>query len=160
LRIIKNRRVVDDEWIRIENEESIPDEGNVIVPLARWLANPVFFADRPGKAGVCVSAEDSVDELIPYIHLWPVIAIEFREFNDGRGHSQARLLREKLAYRGELRAVGDIRRDQVFYLARCGIDVFELRAGVEPGDVLRGFEDFTLTYQPAGDGVAPISHLR
>lgn len=160
MRIIRDRRVVEDDWIRIDNEQPLPPAGNIIVPLARWLADPASFDARPGGVGVSISGEDCVDELAPYIGRWPVIAIVFDAFNDGRGHSQARLLREKLSYRGELRAVGDIGRDQVFYLARCGVNAFELRPGVDPSEALKGFEDFSVMYQAAADEVSTVSRLR
>ena len=160
MQIIRNERVVVDEWIRLEREDPIPAGGNLIVPFDRWLAETDAFNNRCERVGVCVSVEDGIEELAPHIHRWPVIAIEFREFKDGRGHSLARLLRDKLEYRGELRAVGDIGRDQVFFLARCGFDAFELRPDTDPASVLPGFADFSLRYQHASDRAPAINQLR
>ena len=89
-----------------------------------------------------------------------VIAIEFRTFNDGRGYSTARLLRERYGWRGELRAVGDVLRDQIFYLARCGFDAFELQDGQDVDAVLAAFNDFSERYQASVDQPLPLFRRR
>ncbi len=75
-----------------------------------------------------------------------MIAVEFPQFTDGRGYSIGRLLRDRYAYRGELRAVGDVLRDQLFALAECGFDAFAIRADRDAGDALQGFDAFTSIY--------------
>lgn len=89
-----------------------------------------------------------------------VIAIDFAKFSDGRGLSSAALLRKRLAYAGELRAVGDVARDQLFQMARCGFDAFELRDGQDVDDALKAFSDYGEVYQDAADGRAPIFRRR
>ena len=85
-----------------------------------------------------------------------MIAIDFPAFKDGRGFSQARLLRERYGYKGEIRAVGDVARDQMFFMARCGINAFEVKPGRSLEDALKAFNDFSVTYQPAADDGRPF----
>lgn len=89
-----------------------------------------------------------------------LIAIDFAKFSDGRGLSSAALLRKRLGYVGELRAVGDVARDQLFQMARCGFDAFELRDGQDVEDSLKAFSDYGEVYQDAADGRAPIFRRR
>ncbi|KAF0180111.1 MAG: DUF934 domain-containing protein [Hyphomonadaceae bacterium] len=123
------------------------------VPLADWLGGernqpPVLFpTDDPL----------SLDGLLAGV---AVIAVDFPKFSDGRGLSTAALLRRRLGYAGELRAVGDVARDQLFQMARCGFDAFQLRAGQDAEDALRAFTDFGEVYQSATDGHAPIFRRR
>jgi uncharacterized protein (DUF934 family) len=89
-----------------------------------------------------------------------MVAVHFPKFNDGRGYSSARLLRERLGFAGELRAVGDVLRDQLFLLARCGFDSFALRADQDPASALSAFKDFSVRYQAATDEVLPLFRRR
>ena len=79
---------------------------------------------------------------------------------DGRGYTQARMLRDRYAYTGEVRAVGDVFRDAMFYMHRCGVNAFELRPGQDPADALRAFADFSFGYQGAADDLAPVFRRR
>ena len=89
-----------------------------------------------------------------------MVAIAFPVFTDGRGYSLARLVRERLGFRGELRAVGDVQRDQIFYLLRCGFDAFALGAGKQLDEALGAFEDFTEAYQAGADQPIPLYRRR
>ena len=86
-----------------------------------------------------------------------LIAIEFPSPSEGRGYSQARVLRDRLNFTGEIRAVGHVKRDQIFFMARCGIDAFELAPGVSPQSVLAAFDDFDVAYQPSS---VQVQHQR
>ena len=90
----------------------------------------------------------------------PLIAIDFPKFTDGRGLSGARLLRERYGFRGELRAIGDIQRDQLFDLARCGFDAFVLREGEDAEAALAAFNTFSDAYQTSVDRPAPLFRRR
>jgi uncharacterized protein (DUF934 family) len=122
-------------------------------PLADWLAGdralpPVLVAtDDP------LSLDGALDGLT-------LIAVDFAKFSDGRGLSTAALLRRRLGYTSELRAVGDVARDQLFQMARCGFDAFQLRADQDTGDALQAFSDYGEVYQDAADGRAPIFRRR
>jgi uncharacterized protein (DUF934 family) len=88
------------------------------------------------------------------------VEVNFPKFGDGRGYSIGRLLRERHGYRGELRAVGHITRDLLFYLESCGFDAFELRPGEDPQEALAGFEDFSEAYQASVARPVPLFRRR
>ena len=90
----------------------------------------------------------------------PVIAIDFPQFTDGRGYSHARLLRERYGYTGEIRAIGDVLRDQLFFMQRCGFDAFAVRPDRDPYDALKGLSDFSVTYQTGVDQPLPLFRRR
>jgi uncharacterized protein (DUF934 family) len=102
------------------------------------------------------------DDIAADLGHWSLVTIDFPKFTDGRGYSLARLIRGRLEYVGELRAIGDIMRDQLYYLSRCGFDAFVLKAGKDPVDALAAFTEFTVQYQPSSDEPLPIwrRHIR
>jgi uncharacterized protein (DUF934 family) len=150
--IIKQRSVINDTWMYVDED---PAAVAVIVPFARlqlerdqWLASTVIL-------GVRLAPTDSVDALKDDLARISLIALEFGGINDGRGYTHAQLLRRRYRFKGEIRAVGKIQRDQVFYMARCGFDAFEFPAGTDLSVALTGFDDYTVAYQPSSDqGVA------
>jgi uncharacterized protein (DUF934 family) len=157
MRVIKDRKIVDDEWLLLAADAAVPATGDVIVSLGHW--NEAWqsggFPGRVGKVGLRLKSNESPEQ-IQALEQAPLIAIEFPSFTDGRGYTSARLLRERHAYRGELRAVGDVLRDQLFYMARCGIDSFALKAGKDMEGALAALEDFSITYQAAADDPRPL----
>jgi len=88
------------------------------------------------------------------------IAVRFPAFGDGRGYSIARLLRERYGYRGELRAIGEVARDHLYFMAQCGFDAFELRAGEDPKEALAAFNDFSEAYQATAARPLPLFRRR
>jgi uncharacterized protein (DUF934 family) len=123
------------------------------VPLAEWLAG-----DHNGSP--ILAPTDDPHLLDGKLEGVSLIAIAFPKFADGRGLSLAVLLRKRLGYTGELRAVGDVARDQLFQMARCGLNAFALRADQDPADCLRAFSDYGDVYQDAADSVAPLFRRR
>jgi uncharacterized protein (DUF934 family) len=89
-----------------------------------------------------------------------VVAVRFAKFGDGRAYSIARLLRERHGYKGELRAVGEVGRDQLYNMAQCGFEAFELRAGEDPQEALAAFGDFTTSYQSTTAQPLPLFRRR
>jgi uncharacterized protein (DUF934 family) len=146
-RIIRGREIVTDAWVHLPPEAPIPETGDVILPLARWRAEAASLAGR--RLGVLLAPTDDPATLGEDVLALPLIASAFPQFSAGRGLSLARLLRERYGYRGELRAVGDVLRDQLAFMARCGFDAFEVRADRDPEDALRAFDEISVTYQPA-----------
>jgi uncharacterized protein (DUF934 family) len=124
----------------------LPEATPVIVPLTLWSIARAALIAR-GDAGVWLAPAEDPDALAADVKHVPVIAIDFPKFTDGRGYSTARLLRERYGYRGELRAIGDIQRDQLYYLRQVGFDAFVLRDGKDAGDALLAFGDFSDGYQ-------------
>ncbi len=153
--VIKHRRIIADDWRHIDDTETLPD-GPVIVSLARWRRERAALLARGGALGVRLPNTAAVADLAAELPYWQVVALEFPKFADGRAYSQARLLRERYGYTGELRAVGDVLRDQLFFMARTGFDAFELRADGRLEDALAAFNEFSESYQPAADQPWPL----
>ncbi len=148
--LIKDGALADDRWALLRDARAladVPAQGAVIVPLALWAAERDALALR-GEVGVLLGPADDADALAPDVASLPVIAIDFPTFADGRGYSLARLLRERHGYRGELRAVGDVLRDQLYLMAECGFDAFVVRADRDAADALAGLRDFPGVYAP------------
>jgi uncharacterized protein (DUF934 family) len=155
MRVIKDRQIIDDGWELLPAGTPVPPSGDVIVTLATWKEWIETPRDRAGKLGLVLHS-DELPEQIPELGRLPLVAIDFPKFGDGRGYSSARLLRERHKYEGELRAVGDVLRDQLFYMARCGIDSFALKAGKDIEGALAAFNDFSVAYQAAADDPRPL----
>ena len=151
--LIRNREVVEDTWRTLQADETVPEDGDVIVPLSVWREQQQLPGARNGTTGVWLGPADDPADLDPAdIGEWPaLIAVHFPAFTDGRGYSTARLLRQRYGFKGELRAIGDILRDQLYELARCGFDSFALRADQNAAEALRAFDDFSESYQTDAD---------
>jgi len=160
MRIIKDREVVEDRGCHApadgEDGPATLPHGDIIVPLDTWKARRDELVKRNTRLGVKLEPDDEPADIAGDLEHFAVIALNFPTFKDGRCYSTARLLRERYGYAGELRAVGDVLRDQIFYMARCGIDAFEVRADRDLGDALRAFDDFSVTYQGAADEPRPL----
>ncbi len=147
--LIKHGVVVEDRWTLVRQAGSLADLVGgepVIVPLALWLQARAALIAR-GDTSVWLGPDDDPAKVAPDLRFLPVIAIDFPQFTDGRGYSHARLLRERYRYAGELRAIGDVARDQLYYLAQCGFDAFVIPDGRDADDALNGFVDFSDGYQ-------------
>jgi uncharacterized protein (DUF934 family) len=136
-------------------------EGRVLVPLSAWLARKQALAARldQGTLGVWLDSFESPEALVASvddINRVPVIAVNFPRFIDGRGYSFATLLRSRYGYKGQIRAIGDVLHDQLFYMKRCGFDAYALRADRNIDDALRGLKDFTDPYQATIDTALPL----
>lgn len=160
MEIIKDKEIVQDRWHHVADDAAVPAAGDVIVSLTRWRAEHEALRARPGRVGVRLEPADDVQDLVPELASLPLVAISFPKFTDGRGYSQARTLRDQLSYQGELRAVGHVLRDQLFYMHRCGIDAFELAPGKSLTDALEAFGEFSVTYQAAADDPRPLFRRR
>jgi len=159
--VIKNKTIANDDWIVLRlGEKDTPETvtvplGKIIVPLKVWQAQRAVLRDRT-ELGVWLASDERVEDLKNDIGRFSVIAVDFPKFADGRGYSIARNLRARLGYRGELRAIGDVLRDQMFYLQRVGFDAFSARADKDVSEALKGLSDFTFTYQASSDEKLPL----
>ena len=153
--VIKHRRIVEDRWQHVADDAD-PPAGPVIVSLARWRRERAALLERGEPVGVRLPNTANVADVAGDLPVLALVALEFPKFTDGRAYSQARLLRERYGYRGEIRAVGDVLRDQLFFMARSGFDAFELRADRSLEDALAAFDDFSESYQPAADQPLPL----
>lgn len=162
MRVIKDKTIVEDSWRRldaVEPGQALPD-GDLILPFRYWVEQRESLPPRNGLLGVCIDGEDETGEVARYLQHFDLIALDFPGFRDGRCYSHARLLRDRYHFAGELRAVGDVLRDQLFYMQRCGINSFQLRADRDMQDALKAFDDFSISYQTAADGAPPVYALR
>jgi uncharacterized protein (DUF934 family) len=144
--LIRNGQIVEDGWQWIDADEALPAArlatgGRFLLPLALWLAHRTSL--DPARAGVWLGPDDEPESVLPWLADIPLIAIRFPVFTDGRGYSLARLLRNRHGYTGELRAVGDVLRDQLYFLHHCGFDAFQLRADQLPHEALAAFRDYS-----------------
>jgi uncharacterized protein (DUF934 family) len=155
-RLIADGRVSEDGWLSLADDAPAPASGDVIVSLKRWLVERDALLARDGGVGVRLTGGDPLDAIVPDLPRFAVIALEFPSFKDGRSFSLARLLRQRHGYTGQLRAVGDVLRDQIAFMRRCGIDAFELRADRSAEDALAAFGEFTVAYQAAADEERPL----
>ena len=159
--IIKNKAIVNDDWTVLRlTENEAPENvtvpaGKVIVPLKVWLAQREKLQDRD-DLGVWFASDERPEALKDDIGKFTVIAVDFPKFGDGRGYSIAYNLRARFGYAGELRAIGDVLRDQMFYMQRVGFDAFAPRPDRNIQDALRGLDDFSEVYQAAIDQKSPL----
>ncbi|HVT36119.1 MAG TPA: DUF934 domain-containing protein [Nevskiaceae bacterium] len=132
-----------------------------IVTWQRWMKERESLRAAVARIGVRLPNTLDVIPAFPDLADRPLLELEFPAFADGRAYSQARLLRQRCKYQGEIRAVGNaVVRDQLFGMARCGFDSFELRADQNASVCVSALRDFSLAYQPAADGIAPVGRLR
>ncbi|MDR9834816.1 DUF934 domain-containing protein [Herbaspirillum huttiense] len=159
--IIKNKTVVSDDWtvLRLAEGETaetvtVP-QGRVIVPLKVWQAQGDALKSR-AEIGVWLASDERPEELKGQLDSFKVVAVDFPKFADGRGYSIAYNLRARLGYTGELRAIGDVLRDQLFYMQRVGFDAFAVRADKNIHDAVKGLTDFSEKYQTSWDEKNPL----
>jgi uncharacterized protein (DUF934 family) len=158
--LIKDGAIVADRWTLLrEATGELPPNEPVIVPLSRWVAQRDALRAR-GAVGVWLAPDEDPEALAPDVGELPLIAVDFPQFTDGRGYSTARLLREKYHYAAELRAIGDVLRDQLFYLRQCGFNAFAVRADRNLEDALRGLRDFSDNYQTTVATPLPLFRRR
>lgn len=132
----------------------LPKDNRAFTPLAEWLA-----AEKRSDSVFLANTDDPL-VLADHVGAIAAIAIEFPKPTDGRGYSIARLLRDRVDYRGELRAVGAVAYDQLNFMHRCGFDAFDLRDGEDPVLCLQAFSEMSLTYQGATDDPRPLFRRR
>ncbi len=147
MQIIRDRKIVEDNWLHLDDEAADLVVGDITVPLARWQAEHKALIKHEGKLGLRLSGDDPLEQVIADLEHFSLIVLNFPAFADGRCYSFARLLRDRYHYSGEIRAQGDILHDQLFYMAQCGINSFEMATSQHLIDALSAFDDFSESYQ-------------
>ncbi|MEG9861715.1 MAG: DUF934 domain-containing protein [Parvularculales bacterium] len=152
---------VEDVWVMVELDEEIPEDKPVIVGLEQFTAERESLLRRTAPLGVRLESHEQVEDIAQDLESFALVALVFPVFKDGRAYSSARLLRERYNYQGEIRAVGNVLRDQLFFMIRCGFNAFD----VDPERFTRekwhsAFEEFDVVYQPAADNRTPVMALR
>jgi uncharacterized protein (DUF934 family) len=160
--IIRRGAVIQDNWQLLDRgpDGALPLSGDVIVPLGLWASARDALASRLGRVGVWLEADADPGAIAQDLGRFDVIAVRFAGSTDGRGYSLGRLLRERYGYRGELRAIGEVLRDQLYYLSRCGFDAFALRADQDPLQALSALGDFSEAYQASVERPDPLFRRR
>lgn len=149
------------QYAPVADDAAIPPGGAIQLPLARWAIERETVASRRAPLGIRLPNTIDVSALDGAALEADLIVLDFPSFGDGRGYSQARLLRDARGFRGELRATGAaVVRDQLLGMVRCGIDSFELRADQSADSFTAALKDFSMAYQPAVDGLPQVRTLR
>jgi len=172
-KLIKDSVIVDDDWLIIPksvaeelkvslDEAPAPDlpAGKILIPVSIWSAHKNQLTSRRAEIGVWLDSDEAPELIADDLDQLALIAINFPVFSDGRGYSYARLLREKYNYQGELRAIGDVLRDQLFFMKRCGFNSFALREDLDIEASLSALADFSEVYQAAVDQPEPLFRRR
>jgi len=158
--LVKQGKISGDAFVHIADDAELPGNGAVLISAARFLADPETLSRRLGKTGVVWPNNRDVDDLVPYLDKLAVVALVFPTFRDGRAYSQARLLRERYHYRGELRATGQVLRDQFVFMLRAGFDAFEVKKDSDAEAFTATAKRYSVFYQPTGDGRVTALHRR
>jgi uncharacterized protein (DUF934 family) len=158
--LLKDGALIDDPWQRLADDAPLPAGDAVIVSLARFATERDALLTRAAPLGVALGNTDAIEALAPDLAHPRLIALAFPKFGDGRAYTQARLLRERYGFTGELRATGQVLPDQLHHMRRCGFDAFELARGEPLLAWRRAVHSFSAIYQPTGDGRVPLSALR
>jgi uncharacterized protein (DUF934 family) len=150
--LVKNGRITTDLFVQIADGAEVPGDGAILVPAARFLEDPEAMLRHAGKLGVIWPNNRNLDDLVPYLDRLAAVALVFPSFRDGRAYSQARLLRERHGYEGELRATGQVLRDQFVFMSRAGFDAFEVKKDADADAFAETMKRYSVFYQPTGDG--------
>jgi len=158
--LVKSGKISPDAFIHVADDAEIPGDGAILISAARFLENPDGLSRRLGRTGVIWPNNRDVDDLVPYLDRLAVVALVFPTFPDGRAYSQARLLRERYGYGDELRATGQILRDQFVFMLRAGFDAFEVKKQSDAEAFISTVRRYSVFYQPTGDGRVTALHRR
>ena len=157
--IAEGGHIVDDAWVFAESMDAVataPSDASIVVPLSLWTVDRDALVARGTPLGVRLPPDTDPAAVAGDLSHWSLVEVEFPKFTDGRGYSIARLLRERFGYQGALRAVGDVLRDQIFYLLRCGFDGFAMKHADHLEAALSAYRDFSEAYQTAVDRKTPL----
>lgn len=158
--LVKNGQLVTSELVDVSAEAAIPATGAVIVSVEQWQAQRDALLARGTPLGIRLRSDQPPELVAADLAHFAVVALEFPKFRDGRAYSYARLLRERYGFSGEVRAVGDVLLEQLFFMLRTGFDAFELASADPLGDYRTAVSEFSVFYQPAADGRPTAIQLR
>jgi uncharacterized protein (DUF934 family) len=152
--LVKNGKIATDIFAPVADDAEVPAEGAILVSATRFLADAEAMLRRADKVGVVWPNNRDIEEVVPYLDRLAVVALVFPKFSDGRAYSQSRLLRERYGYKGELRATGQVLRDQFVFMLRAGFDALEVLKSRDAEAFAATVKRYTVFYQPTGDGRA------
>jgi len=165
MQIIHDRRISESQWRHVPDGEladaqSTKPSGAIIVTLSAWRRRKAEFLRRGEPVGVRLGADDDLDEIVDDLDAIALVALEFGSFTEGRAYTFARKLRQRHGFSGEIRAVGDVSRDRLAFMERCGFNAYELRSDDELQDALSAFAEISDVYQPCADARPVIASRR
>jgi uncharacterized protein (DUF934 family) len=152
MQLVKAGRIAEDRFVRVLDDAPLPEGVAVLLPATRLLADARDLVLRQAPVGVIWPNDRRIAELVPYLDWISLVALVFPTFRDGRAYSQARLLRERHGFRGQLRATGQVLRDQLLFLQRAGFDAFEVTKEADAAHFAEAIQRYSVFYQPTGDG--------
>jgi uncharacterized protein (DUF934 family) len=158
--LVKGGRIADDSFVHLADDAALPARGDILVSAARLLQDPDALLRHAAKVGVIWPNSRDVDDLVPTLDRIAAVALVFPTFRDGRAYSQARLLRERFFWRGELRATGQVLRDQFVFMLRAGFDAFDVKKQSDAEAFAETVKRYSVFYQPTGDGRLTALHRR
>jgi uncharacterized protein (DUF934 family) len=158
--LVKAGKITTDAFVHVADDAEIRRDGAILVSAARFVANAEALARRAGPTGVIWPNNRELDDLVPYLANVAVVALVFPTFRDGRAYTQARLLRERHGFKGELRATGQVLRDQFVFMLRAGFDAFEVKKQSDAEAFATTVKHYSVFYQPTGDGRVTALHRR
>jgi uncharacterized protein (DUF934 family) len=158
--LVKSGKISGDAFVYVADDAPIPGDGAVMIPAARFLDDAELLSRRNAPTGVVWPNNRTIEDLVPYLDRLAAVALVFPSFRDGRAYSQARLLRERYGFRGELRATGQVLRDQFVFMLRAGFDAFEVKKESDAEAFATAAKRYSVFYQPTGDGRVTALHRR
>jgi uncharacterized protein (DUF934 family) len=158
--LVRGGKISGDPFVDLADDAAVPDDGAILISAARLLEDPEILSRRAGSTGVTWPNNRDVDDLVAHLGRLAVIALVFPTFRDGRAYSQARLLKERYDYRGELRATGQVLRDQFLFMLRAGFDAFDVKKQSDAEAFAKTVNRYSVFYQPTGDGRITALHRR
>ncbi|GAA6133343.1 DUF934 domain-containing protein [Oceaniserpentilla sp. 4NH20-0058] len=153
--LINQTTILENPWLLVTDTDAPLPSGSILVDSKYWLENIDKLKAR-GDVSVFLNADADLELLKDHLNSFPVIAVNFPAFADGRGYSLARLLKERFGYEGEIRAIGDVLIDQLYFMKRCGFDTYLLKDGLDAQKALNYFSTFSDPYQLAYDLNTPL----
>ena len=158
--LTRNGKIIEDRWTAVAADAPLPSNGDILVSYARWRDDRETLRRHGGKVGVRLAGDESPALIAEDLERFDLIALEFPTFKDGRAYSHARVLRERYGYRKELRAVGNVLRDQYLFLHRCGFDTLEIADAAAAESWSEALSEISVAYQPAADRRPWVTALR
>ena len=158
--LVKSGKIMSDAFVHVADDDPLPDGGAILISSTQFIGDAEALSRREARTGVIWPNNRDLDDLVPYLDRLAVVALVFPTFRDGRAYSQARLLRERHNYRGELRATGQVLRDQFLFMLRAGFDSFEVKKPADAEAFANTVKRYSVFYQPTGDGRMTALHRR
>jgi len=157
--IIKDRAITESEFTVNDVENASVDGSNAILPLTFYLEHRDQLIGR-NDIGVWLEAGDEIEDVAEFVNELPIVALNFPAFADGRAYSSANILKRTMQYQGEIRAIGDVRRDQLSQMMHCGFNAFELADGQDTNKCLEALDSFSDNYQSTVATPEPLFRRR